>query len=154
MSGWWQTRSWRSSSSWASFMTSFSCSLYSIGIHVPCHSSPHCALRGACLRCRIVVLVAGARLHHAVILVDFVFLELAVLLFRAVAVGPMLVAKVVIMGEKEQNPPLPSSWGSSTLASRWRGAWPFSILVRALWLCHLSGCWFSSRCTAQLWRRD
>ena len=100
----------------------FSCSLDSIGIHVPCHSSPRCALRGACLRCCIVVPVAGARLHHAVILVDFVFLELAVLLFRAAAVAPLLVAMMVIVGVKGQNLPLPSSWGSSMFAVRWRGA--------------------------------
>ena len=97
-------------------------SLDSIGIHVPCHSSPRCALRGACLRCCIVVRVAGARLHHAVILVDLVVLELAMLLFRAVAVGPLLVAVIVNVGVKGQNLPLPSSWGSSMLTVRWRGA--------------------------------
>ena len=30
----------------------------------------------------------------------------------------------------------------------------FSILVWALWLRHLSGCWFSGSCTDHLWRSD
>ena len=53
----------------------FSCSLDFIGIHVPCHSSPCCALRGARFRCCIVGLGAAARLRHAVVLLDFVVLK-------------------------------------------------------------------------------
>ena len=100
-----------------SFIGCFSCCLDSIGIHVPCHSSPRCALRGARFRCCIVGLGAAARLHHAVVLLDFVVLEpIKLLLFRFVAVGPMLVAKLVTVGVKRQNLPLPSSWG----LLRWR----------------------------------
>ena len=98
-------------------MAFFSCCLGSIGVHVPCHSSPRCALRGARFRCCIVGLGAAARLHLAVVLLEFVVLEpVELLLFRSVAVGPMLVAKLVIVGVKAQNLPLPSSWESSMLA--------------------------------------
>ena len=45
------------------------------------------------------------------IMVGVVLLELAVVMFRAVAVGLMLVVKVVIAGVKVQNSPLPASWG-------------------------------------------
>ena len=94
------------------FLGCFSFCLDSVGIHVPCHSSPCCALRGARFRCCIVGLGAAARLHHAVVLLDFVVLEpVELLLFRSVAVGPMLVAKLVIVGVNGQNRPLPSSWG-------------------------------------------
>ena len=40
-------------------------------------------------------------------------LELAVLMLRAVVVGLMLVVEMVFAGVKEQNLPLPASWGSS-----------------------------------------
>ena len=50
------------------------------------------------------------------ILVGVVLLELAVLMFRAVAVGLTVVVKMVVAGVKEQNLPLPSLWGSSTHA--------------------------------------
>ena len=46
-------------------------------------------------------------------MVGVVLLELATLLFRAVAVEFRLVLKVVVAGVKEQNLPLPASWGSS-----------------------------------------
>ena len=99
------------------FLGCFSFCLDSIGIHVPCHSSPCCALRGARFRCCIVGLGASARLHHAVVLLDFVVLEpIKLLLFRFVAVGPLLVAKLVIVGVKKQNLPLPPPWG----LLRWR----------------------------------
>ena len=42
----------------------------------------------------------------------FVVLEpFELLLFRSVAVGAMLAAKLVIVGVKKQNLPLPASWG-------------------------------------------
>ena len=70
----------------------------SIGIHVPCHSSPHCALCGARFRCCIVGLGAAARLHHAVVRLDFVVLEpVELLLSRSVAMRPLLVTLVAIV---------------------------------------------------------
>ena len=43
---------------------------------------------------------------------EFVVLEpIELLLFRSVAVGPVLVTKMVIVGVEKQNLPLPSSWG-------------------------------------------
>ena len=50
------------------------------------------------------------------VLLGLVILEPAALLLRAVAVGSMFVVKVAIVGVKEQNLPLPSSWESSMLA--------------------------------------
>ena len=51
-------------------------------------------------------------------IVGFVLLEFSVLMIRAVAVGFLLVVKMVVAGVKEQNLPLSSSWGSSTLRMR------------------------------------
>ena len=93
-------------------MSCVSCCLDFIGIHVPCHSSPRCDLRGARFRCCIVGLGAAARLHHAVVRLDFVVLErIELLLFRSDAVEPLLVTEMVIVGVKKQNLPPPSSWG-------------------------------------------
>ena len=50
------------------------------------------------------------------ILIGFVLLQLAVLMFRAVAVGLTVVVKMVVAGVKEQNLSLPSLWRSSTHA--------------------------------------
>ena len=95
-----------------SFIGCFSCCLDSLGFHVPCHSSPRCALRGARFRCCIVGLAADARRHHAVVRSDFVVLEpIELLLSRSVAVEPLLVTLVAIVGLKMQNLPLPSPWG-------------------------------------------
>ena len=80
------------------FMSCVSRCLDFIGIHVPCHSSPRCALRGGRFRCCIVGLGAAARLHHAVVRLDFVVLEpIELLLFRSVAVEPLLVTQIVIV---------------------------------------------------------
>ena len=78
-----------------------------------CHATlPHVVL--------FVALASGAALSVLVLLLgllDFVVLEpIKLLLFRSVAVGPMLVAKLVIVGVKKQNLPLPPSWG----LLRWR----------------------------------
>jgi hypothetical protein len=51
-----------------------------------------------------------------VVLLGLIVLESASLLLRAGAVGRMVVVIVVIVDVKEQNLPLPSSWGSSMLA--------------------------------------
>ena len=111
---WWQTRCW-SSSTRVSFIGCFSCCLDSIGIHVPCHSSPRCALRGARFRCCIVGLGAAARLRrlgaHQVALVS---------LCRC---GADACCEVGHCGCEEAEPPTSSSVGSSALAVRWRGAW-------------------------------
>ena len=45
-----------------------------------------------------------------------VVLESTALWLRAVAVGRIVIVLVVIVDVKEQNLPLPSSWGSSMLA--------------------------------------
>ena len=79
---------------------------------MPCHSSPRCALRGARFRCCIVGFGAAARLHRAVVRLDFaVFEPIELFLFRSVAVESLLVATMGIVGVEKQNLPLPSSWG-------------------------------------------
>ena len=51
-----------------------------------------------------------------VVLLGLIVLESTALWLRAVAVGRIVVVLVVIVDVKEQNLPLPSSWGSSMLA--------------------------------------
>ena len=72
-----------------------------------------------------MALAPGAALLVLVLLLGFIMVALSVvvvletiklLLFRSVAVGPMLVAKLVIVGVKKQNLPLPPPWG----LLRWR----------------------------------
>ena len=103
---WWQTRCCCSSLC-GSFTSRVSCFLGFIGIHVLCHSSPLCAFRGARFRCCIVGLGAAARFRHAVVRLDFVVLgPVELLLSRSVAVEPLLVTLVAILGLKKQNLPL------------------------------------------------